>query len=323
MSSTSNAKDEPALEGVVFEQIDPLIRRIVRWRLGSSAPAQDQEDVVADVLLELFIRLGNRSEADPIADVTAYAAVTAHHGCDLYLRRRFPQRHRLSTRLRYLFETSKDYALWECDSAWICGFAKDRGASPKAGLDPEWAKQIPLPSGATEVSTVAAIFTNIGGAIRFADLINAVSTLLDVRDHAKSIDTGLLPARTEDPNTRIDQRRALERLWNEIALLPLSQRVALLLNLRDDAGACALTSLPATGVASMRRIAEVIGMPAEELAALWPRLPLNDLEIAARLDLSRQQVINLRKSARQRLTRRLAGNIGLETASKDAKGERD
>ena len=73
----------------------------------------------------------------------------------------------------------------------------------------------------------------------------------------------------------------------------------------------------------MRRIAEVIGIPAEELAALWSRLPLNDLEIATRLDLSRQQVINLRKSARQRLTRRLAGNIGLETASKDAKGERD
>jgi len=46
-------------------------------------------------------------------------------------------------------------------------------------------------------------------------------------------------------------------------------------------------------------------------------LPLSDLDIAARLGLSRQQIINLRKSARQRLARRMAGNMAAETASKD------
>jgi hypothetical protein len=38
---------------------------------------------------------------------------------------------------------------------------------------------------------------------------------------------------------------------------------------------------------------------------LWKELPLDDLTIAGRLGATRQQVINLRKSARARLVRRL------------------
>jgi DNA-binding CsgD family transcriptional regulator len=47
-------------------------------------------------------------------------------------------------------------------------------------------------------------------------------------------------------------------------------------------------------------------MEAVELARIWKDLPLADQDIATRLDLNRQQVINLRKSARERLGRRLA-----------------
>ena len=91
--------------------------------------------------------------------------------------------------------------------------------------------------------------------------------------------------------------------------MPRPQRCALLLNLRDDGGGCALTSLPATGVASIRDIARVMEMAADTLAGLWKRLPLSDLEISTLLGVSRQQVINLRKSARDRLGRRLSGNM--------------
>ena len=51
-------------------------------------------------------------------------------------------------------------------------------------------------------------------------------------------------------------------------------------------------------------------MPAPELAALWPDLPLEDAAIAERLGLTRQQVINLRKSARARLGRRMREPVG-------------
>ena len=46
-------------------------------------------------------------------------------------------------------------------------------------------------------------------------------------------------------------------------------------------------------------------MTLEEFGEIWNELPLDDKRIAALLGLTRQQVINLRKSARERLTRRM------------------
>jgi len=46
-------------------------------------------------------------------------------------------------------------------------------------------------------------------------------------------------------------------------------------------------------------------MTIEALAELWNSLPLDDHAIAARLGITRQQVINLRRAARERLARRL------------------
>lgn len=108
-----------------------------------------------------------------------------------------------------------------------------------------------------------------------------------------------------DAAVAFERRTYLHRLWQEITALPPRQAAALLLNLRDAKGANAVSLLPLTGVASLRDVARILGMPAEELAALWSRLPLDDATIAVTLGLSRQQVINLRKSARQRLARRM------------------
>jgi hypothetical protein len=114
-----------------------------------------------------------------------------------------------------------------------------------------------------------------------------------------------LAAGETSPELAIDRRRLVERLWSEIGQLPLRQRVALLLNLRDANGAGMLWIFPVTGVASIRAIAAALEMPAEELAALWNRLPVDDNALAARLACTRQQVINLRMSARKRLSNRL------------------
>ena len=55
----------------------------------------------------------------------------------------------------------------------------------------------------------------------------------------------------------------------------------------------------------MRDIARTLGMSAETLAQIWPRLPYEAAEVAVLLGVSRQQVINLRKAARERLARRM------------------
>ena len=299
-------------EETVYETAEPLIRRIVRWRIGTSASLQDQEDVKGDVLLELLSRIGaaRRGEGSPILDLPAYASVAANHGCDHYLRRRFPLRHRLSARLRYLLAKSPAYAIWESSAGEVvCGYAAQRGTPPNTELPPDWARQVPLPPRADEAAAVAAALRYASAPLRIGELVDAVAVLLNIHDDVVSVDQVIVATAATDPGAHVDQRRMLERLWSEIVTLPLPQRVALLLNLRDDEGACALTSLPATGVASMREIARVLEMPAEELAGLWRALPLSDLDLAARLSVSRQQVINLRKAARERLIRRTSGNM--------------
>ncbi len=114
-----------------------------------------------------------------------------------------------------------------------------------------------------------------------------------------------LPDRRASVVDELLGREYLRRLWDEVCQLPVRQRVALLLNLRDEQGRGVAVLLPLTGTASIRAIAEALEIPVAELADLWSTLPHDDARIADRLGVTRQQVINLRKSARDRLVRRL------------------
>ena len=55
------------------------------------------------------------------------------------------------------------------------------------------------------------------------------------------------------------------------------------------------------GIASIRSIAIALDFAPERLAELWNETPLDDLTIAKMLDCTRQQVINLRRVARDKL----------------------
>jgi len=146
----------------------------------------------------------------------------------------------------------------------------------------------------------------------------AVSTYHACAEHLRSPQAQLqvdaadeLLAKEADPRASIlselKQRDQLRSLWDEIRELPARQCSALLLNLRDEQGRGVVALFPLTGTATMREIAEVLGMPAERFAELWNDLPLDDASIAELLGVTRQQVINLRKSGRERLSRRLKG----------------
>jgi hypothetical protein len=115
----------------------------------------------------------------------------------------------------------------------------------------------------------------------------------------------LAPDPVERLDDTLDQQARIRQAWCEIVQLPVRQRVALLLNLRDDQGGSVLAMLPLLKIASIKEIAVALEMPAEDLAALWNELPLEDAAIAGKLGATRQQVSNLRKCARERLLRRL------------------
>jgi DNA-directed RNA polymerase specialized sigma24 family protein len=296
---------EPLIEELLFQHCACLIKTIAGTRLrGSTLMTQDIEDVCNDALLELVAKLDQlrSGAAQAVASFSRYTAVVAYHACHDYFRRKFPRRHCLKNRLRYLLKPQRGFDLWEsANGDWICGFEKWRD-TPARGTPRS-------PDGAARLSPpdlLAAIFKLTGGPVEFDALVDLVAELWSVKDQQIGlhlVESVPSPARPAD-NSAV--RATVLAAWKEIGELPRAQRFALLLNLRAEGEQCALELFLLTGIASMREIAAVLDIPAEEFARMWNRLPLDDQWIAERLQVTRQQVINLRKSARKRLERRMA-----------------
>jgi DNA-directed RNA polymerase specialized sigma24 family protein len=343
LSATDEPESERLLARLFEEHAGPLVRGIVRRKLrvsfeGADGRAQNQdaleiEGEVYALLLSSLRALKSGGDTKPVADLRAYLAVVAYHACYKYLRQKYPRRHSLKNKLRYLLTHHAAFALWE-DAAgeWLCGLAAWRGQpekrAPSFGQTQESQARATVSSLAAASSRgfdpqrtplaelVAALFGETRGPVKLDELVSAVASLQGIKDEpARSNDddesardpraelTDPAPAAVEE----VDRRDYLGRLWAEVRQLPPRQRAALLLNLRDERGRDVVFLLPLTGVATLREIAAALEVGAEELAALWNDLPLEDARIAARLGATRQQVINLRKCARERLARRMRG----------------
>jgi hypothetical protein len=273
--------------------------------------------------------LKNRPNESTIANFRSYVAVTTYHCCYEYLRQKYPERWRLKNRLRYLLTHQQGLGLWETeDKGWVCGFAGWRNpstAKPDSGRlqrllgNPQEFRRDALPNQDARrmkpADLLHAIFEWVDSPIELDRLTTVVAALWDIKDQTPTpgideestndLQEGLPDLRV-NVATEVEQRMYLERLWVEICQLPLRQRTTLLLNLRDAQGRDVIALFPMTGIASIRKIAEALAMPAQEFAKLWNNLPLEDSTIAQNLGVTRQQVINLRKSARERLARRMS-----------------
>ena len=327
---------ERCLATLLGGDTDRTIRAIVaRTLCGPTASARayalEADDVRNDVVVHILSRL-RKLKADraqtPILNFAAYVASIAYRTCYTHLRRLYPQRARLKNRLRYALTYDPDLSIGQdALGIWRCGLTAWDGAPPEQddttdktfqefrtqpgafarAAVPEFAdQQLGLADG------VKMLLERVAQPVDLDLLVDAIGGVLGVDDRqpiwltTEDLDAALDTADTRQPITQtLMHRQYLARLWSEVCGLPINQRVAILLNLRDDDGRSALPMLPLTGVATIREIAETLDMPALELAALWPELPLDDARIAARLQLKRQQVINLRKSGRERLGRRM------------------
>jgi hypothetical protein len=286
----------------VADSAQPLIdrtlaRRCAGWRRDEIA------DVRSTVLLRLIMRL-QRSEAPPIRDLEAFVVVLTTSTVNDFLRRRAPERTRLKNRLRYLCTYGDAFAVWSAAGIVVCGLREwTQSDSAPPPLD-RARNEIP-PAARDErhaADAVAAVLRWAGRPVALDDLVDLFHELWgygrrDGVDAERVADSAPTAAAT------LEQRSALRELWREIERLPRPQRAALLLNLRDADGGNALALIVLVGVAAFADVAAAIGIPSDALAALWERMPLADVEIAAELGLTRQQVINLRKAARRRLQR--------------------
>lgn len=340
------ARNEPQqshlLEVLLSEQIEPLIREIVGYQfrvffdaMGRSSQQGESEDVCSEVRLHLLTRLRDL-QTDPttqsIRNLRSYVAVTAYRACYEYLRRKYPKRYSLKHKLRFLLSQHPDFALWQQGRGlWLAGLAGwgGRPMTVAARTHPrlnhlfsapaEFAQQHRLLAKTTASALspmLHAIFNQLQQPLELDDLVSAVAALCEIKDQTAQAETEptntaawleQLPDPGPDLSETLAQRSYLARLWEEVRQMSPRHCVALLLNMRDERGGSATELLVFTGVATFAQLAEALAFSETELAEIWPQLPLDDLTIAARLDLTRQQVINLRRSARERLWRRLNG----------------
>lgn len=307
------------LSDLLERHASPLVRDIVRGQVPERAGGvADASDVHSGVMLRLTAHLWSLREqapAEPLASFAGYVAAAAHNACHAFFRSRYPQRSRLRNKVRYVLTREPGLALWTTERhVWVAGRAAWRGRAADTSAAPLLADAGARLSPRPFAELVEALVDLAGGPCRLDLLADAVGRVLGVSDEWVSLSEDgeaapSLESRLADPapapGEQIDSRRYLQRLWIEICELPEHQRAALLLNLRDDGGSGMLGLLPVTGIATQERIAEVIGLPAGRLAELWPRLPVDDEWIAGELGVSRRQVINFRKCARERLARRM------------------
>jgi len=210
--------------------------------------------------------------------------------------------------------------------------------------DPHTLDEVVLPGRDAQVMVHAELLTGIfdwlGHPVRFDELFRLVCDLKRIEDFTPLVGTDeegalplseLLPGAGRLPDEEAEWTEFLGRLWAEVEQLPPLQRLAYLLNFTAADGQLEL--FWAYGVATIRRIGAALQLTEgqfarvwpeltlddegrrramalasydEKFALLWQHLPLTDAAIAKMLGTERQKVINLRKAAGDRLSRRLA-----------------
>lgn len=294
--------------GDLVERAREITGRVLSsyWR-SEPALADDLADLTAGVMLRIVHKLhaARKCTDEAVHHFDDYVARLTYNAVNDFRRRRYPERNRLKRRIRHVLGRDRHFAIWDTPAGQMTGLAAWREAPDGlvsingdldlgALLDPEHVEDALL-----------ALFRQVGKPMT----LDAVTSVLCSAWGIHEASHVSLTAVDQSSGHAVDYecRETLGIVWEEIRALPQRQRAALLLNMRDAYGLNAAVLLPLTGAATFDEIASAIGMTPAGLMAIWNALPLPDERIGRILGLSRQQIINLRKSARRRLARRLEG----------------
>ena len=324
LRATDEREEEIILASLIAEHVEPLVKQIIKHKLqfyvGSSAGDVGIEDVFFETRLNLLKRL-RRLKKDPngsVANLHSYVATATRHACDEYLRRKYPRRRHLKDQIRYQLNTDDRFSLVEtAERRWIAGLTSRNEREP-CSSQVELQTRVEQSLAETDVRSLTLaellfeILSSCGQPLELDCLTDVIARLWDIEDHSdeslESDEEGYVSAQDlvarSTPDTFLEYHRRLEQVWSEICQLPRRQRVALLLNLRNPQRINVITLFPITKIATFEQIAEILEIPQAEFEQVWSQLPLDDARIGELLGATRQQVINLRRNARDRLIRR-------------------
>lgn len=328
--------DEIEFESLIERHVVPLATRVLKSRFGgfpSRGPnvrltvEEDMADLEGECIRLVIqrIRTAAAGGADVIQNLDRYVAKTAHRVFDEYLRRKNPRRSSISNKLRYLLRNRTGLALWtDSEGGLVSGFEQwkveqvsVRGRiRQRAERDANAVLQAVFAAGEDPKdfqALVVWLLRENGGPASFSDLVASVALVTGTVDqepvshedlgagHAEAI----APSDISSPDVLTEMKQELELLWSELCELPLKQRCAILLNLRDHRGKGIVALLPILEVASLDQIAEALETDLGDLRSFWDDLPLDDSAIADRIGATPAQVIGLRRAGRARLQRRM------------------
>lgn len=326
------------LDTLIKEHAEPLINKIIGSKLkphrntGFNEEHLDAEDLHQDSLFKLIAYLNlfrTNPEDYAITAFEDFVAKITFNVYNNYLRKKYPLRTKLKRQLLHLVKSRKEFDLWEESTGKpagrkLAGFVQwsgvqaenhnnalaelrqDSRAFLSAKFDGRPLNQTPVDQ------LLRKLFEWADRPIEINQLVDVIADLLGIKDIINNNwreggrDKFVAEQVYGDQTLEFEQREYLKLLWNEIRDLPIRQRYALLLNLKDSDGDGVINAFPLCHIASPETIAQALEMKIEELEKIWDALPLKDVVIGSMLGgLTTQAVINLRKSARERLVRRL------------------
>ena len=328
LTATSESISDELLRAIIDEHADPIIKKILRSKLRVSLNGrgtqqnQDALEIAGDLrasIISTLRALRQNPNQTAISNFSDYVAIKTYSACADYFREKHPQRWRLKSLLRRRLRQNPRFALWQAeDKRWYAGFSRSQETGAEAGgpAVPE-AVTHPTDDKLSEAQIksdqfLCGLFERSGRPIVFHEVVRIAAETWHIQDQpTESIDTDSSerdnPFTSSEPRVdlALEQRLFFEQVWLEVCQLPVLQRAALLLNLRDSRDGGVISFLPFLGVASREELARLLELSYVDFQNLWNELPLDDLRIAQMFGITRQQVINLRKTARERLARRM------------------
>jgi hypothetical protein len=325
----------------LVQEVEPVVRGIIRRKLHVTLDPADgrrENQNALELFGDVWVKLLQQSH-DNIRSARSYAAVITYHACSEYFRDKYPARSSLRNRVHYFLTHHPQYAVWDHEEGdLVCGFAiwRDRKTDPAPPqklsdqVPEQRAKPVERMTPSDWDSLFDSIFETLGAPAPLDEMVNALAPLVGsvdaVEAEKKQEEEGQrdvladAPSRELSPEDRLRVRLQLQRLWIEILQLKPRQRFAYLLNPTD----AEIEVFPNNGIASIVEIGRSLAITAgqfellsmdlpvellpgydQRFACVWNCLPLSDKLIAKLLEATPQQVINLRKVARERLGKQM------------------
>lgn len=320
LNAKSESISDELLRAIIDEHADPIIKKILRSKLRVSLNGrgtqqnQDALEIAGDMrasIISTLRALRQNPNQTAIANFSDFVAIKTSSACADYFREKHPQRWRLKSLLRRRLRQNPRFALWQGeDKRWYAGFKAEAPDASESITPPTDGRLSAAQMQSDEF--LGVLFERSGRPIVFDEVVKIAAETWHIHDPpAESIDTGgserdeQFTSSEPRVDLALEQRLFFEQVWFEVCQLPVLQRAALLLNLRDSRDGGVISFLPFLGVASKEELARLLEMPYAHFQKLWNELPLDDLRIAQMFGITRQQVINLRKTARERLARRM------------------